>query len=281
MSDRLWEVDAARTTAILMMVAYHIGYDANLLGPGVDIDPGSGGWLALRTATGSAFLFIVGVSLWISNARARARGLSGRARYLRHARRAAEVLAGALLVSLVTLIAVGDDYVRFGILHCIAVVMLILPLLVRLAPPLLLALGVAVIAAGLALVQEGPRSDAVGLLALGVRRTGTEGVELVPAPAVAGGGDHRPRGRRRALPARPPRPVGTPPRHAPARPCAGVAGASRPPHLPGAPDRAASPWWPGRWPWPAPRSAWPGSTRRGRSRPGWRPEHGRTSLPSR
>jgi uncharacterized membrane protein len=190
-SERLWEVDVVRTIAILMMVAYHIGYDANLVGPGVDIDPLSGGWLALQVATGSSFLFIVGVSLWISNARGRARGLSGWALYLRHARRAGEVLLGALLVSLVTFIALGDDYVRFGILHCIAVAMLILPLLVRLAPPLLLVLGVAVIAAGIALVHDGPRSDAIGLLALGFRRTGTEGVDWYPllpwlGPAILG-----------------------------------------------------------------------------------------------
>ena len=76
MSERLWEVDVVRTIAILMMVAYHIGYDANLVGPGVDIDPLSGGWLALQVATGSSFLFIVGVSLCdLERARPGARAL--------------------------------------------------------------------------------------------------------------------------------------------------------------------------------------------------------------
>ena len=191
MSDRLWEVDVARTAAILMMVVYHTAYDVELLGPTVPIDPFSGGWRALQVATGSSFLFITGVSLWISNSRSSARGLSGRALYLRHARRAGEVLAAALLVTVVTRIALGDDYVRFGILHCIAVAMLILPLLVRLAPPLLLALGAAVIVAGLALADAGPRSDAFGLLVLGVRRTGTAGVDWYPllpwlGPAILG-----------------------------------------------------------------------------------------------
>ena len=191
MSERLWEVDVARTAAILMMVVYHAGYDVHLLGPGVDIDPFSGGWLALQVATGSSFLFIVGVSLWISNARSRARGLSGRALYLRHARRAGEVLAAALLVTVVTRIALGDDYIRFGILHCIGVAMLILPLLVRLAPPLLLLLGTAVIAAGIWLGHDGPRSDAIGAIAIGFRRTGTEGVDWYPllpwlGPAILG-----------------------------------------------------------------------------------------------
>ena len=191
MSERLWEVDLARTAAIVMMVVYHTGYDVEMLGPTVPIDPFSGGWRALQVATGSSFLFIVGVSLWISNARSRARGLSGRALYRRHARRAGEVLAAALLVTVVTRIALGDDYIRFGILHCIGVAMLILPLLVRLAPPLTLALGVAVIAGGLALADAGPRSDAFGLLVLGVRRTGSAGVDWYPllpwlGPAILG-----------------------------------------------------------------------------------------------
>ena len=42
--------------------------------------------------------------------------------------------AAALLVTLVTWIALGDDYVRFGILHCIAVAMVVGPLLLPLGP---------------------------------------------------------------------------------------------------------------------------------------------------
>ncbi len=128
------------------------------------------------------------------------------------------MLAAALLVTVVTRIALGDDYIRFGILHCIGVAMLILPLLVRLAPPLLMALGVAVIAAGLALADAGPRSDAFGLLVLGVRRTGTAGVNWYPllpwlGPAILGlaaGALLYPDGRRGALGATPARPPRTP-----------------------------------------------------------------------
>ena len=43
-----------------MMVVYHVGYDVNLFGPSVDIDPFSGGWRALQLACGSTFLFVVG-----------------------------------------------------------------------------------------------------------------------------------------------------------------------------------------------------------------------------
>ncbi len=163
---RLWEVDVVRTAAILMMVAYHAAWDVFHLAPSVDVDPFDGGWRALQVACGSTFLFVVGVSLAISNARGRARGLDGWALYRRHLRRAAQVAAAALLVTVVTLIALGDDYVRFGILHCIAVAMVVGPLLLRLGwwnVPL----GAAVIAVGVVLESQ-PAGDVPGLFLLGV-----------------------------------------------------------------------------------------------------------------
>lgn len=223
-TERLWEVDWARTAAIAMMVAYHAAYDVHQLAPSVDIDPFSGGWRALQVACGSSFLAVVGVSLAISNARARARGLRGAALLGRHARRAAEVAAAALVVSVVTRVALGDEYVRFGILHCIAVAMLVGPLLVRLGW-WNAALGVAVIAVGLRL-GDGASSDVPGLLVLGVppAEAGVDWYPLLPwlGPMLIGlavGRALYPEGRRGAWGARLPRPaaagaVGAPGRHA-------------------------------------------------------------------
>jgi uncharacterized membrane protein len=69
-------------------------------------------------------------------------------------------------VSVVTLIALGDDYVRFGILHCIAAAMAIGPLLLPLGwwnVPL----AAAAIATGVWL-DGNASSDVPGLLVLGV-----------------------------------------------------------------------------------------------------------------
>jgi uncharacterized membrane protein len=224
-AGRLWEVDVVRTLAIGMMVAYHAGYDVDMLGPSVDIDPFSGGWRALQVATGSAFLFVVGVSLAISNGRSRARGLTGWDLYRRHLRRAGQVAAAALLVSVATRVALGDDYVRFGILHCIAVAMLIGPLLVPLGA-WNAALAAAVLAAGLVVRDLGP-VDAPGLLVLGVPQPAGEGVDWYPllpwlAPMLLGlavglalypAGRRGPWGRRLPEP-RWARPAGLPGRHA-------------------------------------------------------------------
>lgn len=222
---RLWEVDALRTAAIAMMVVYHAGYDVDLLGPSVDIDPFANGWQALQLACGSTFLFVVGVSLAISNGRARARGLRGLPLYRHHLRRAGQVAAAALLVTLVTFIALGDDYVRFGILHCIAVAMLIGPLLLPLGPLNLILAG-GVLLGGMALLRGG-ESDVPGLLVFGVPLEGGAGVDWYPllpwlAPALVGlavGRALYPDGRRGSWGARLPTPpwaraVGAPGRHA-------------------------------------------------------------------
>ncbi|WP_217914066.1 heparan-alpha-glucosaminide N-acetyltransferase domain-containing protein [Miltoncostaea marina] len=223
---RLWEVDLARTVAILMMVAYHAAYDVDLLGPGVDIDPFSGGWRALQVATGSSFLAVVGVSVAVASGRARARGLGARAVYRRRLRRAGEVAAAALLVSAATRVALGDDYVRFGILHCIAAGMVIAPLLVPLGPGGNAALAAAVLAAGLLVRDAGP-SDVPGLMVVGVPTGGGEGVDWYPllpwlAPLLLGlaaglalypGGRRGPWGARLREP-RGARALGAPGRHA-------------------------------------------------------------------
>ncbi len=165
-AGRRGEVDVGRTGAILMMGAYPAAYDVHKLAPTVDIDPFGGGWRALQVACGSTFLFVVGVSLAVSNGRARARGLRGWALHRRHLRRAGQVALAALLVSVVTLVALGDDYVRFGILHCIAAAMVIGPLLLPLGwwnVPL----GVAAIGAGV-WMDDNLTSEVPGLLVLGV-----------------------------------------------------------------------------------------------------------------
>jgi uncharacterized membrane protein len=188
-TGRLWEIDLLRSAAIAMMVAYHAAWDVDFLAVSSPVDPFGGGWRALQVACGSTFLAVSGITLAVMNARGRERGLSGLRLYRRHASRAATVLAAALLVSVATFVALGDAYVRFGILHCIGAAMLICPLLIRLRL-LLLPLAGAVLWAGLALAQA-DRRDAPWLLPVGVPQTGGAGVDWYPllpwlAPALLG-----------------------------------------------------------------------------------------------
>lgn len=177
-----------RTVAIVLMVAYHVAYDVHLLAPQVALDPFNGGWRALQIACGSTFLAIVGISFWIGHTRAASHGLAGLALWRTHARRAVTVLAAAAVVSLATLVALGtEDVVRFGILHLIGVLMLlVLPLAVRLGAWNAL-VGALVVALGLAIDA---RSDVPGALALGFvpPERGVDWYPLLPwaGPALIG-----------------------------------------------------------------------------------------------
>lgn len=162
-----------------MMIVYHAAYDVWFLAPDVDFDPFGGGWRALQVATGTTFITLTGVALAVTNARARERGLRGAALWKRHARRAAEVLAAAGLVSVVTRVALGpDDYIRFGVLHLIGTMMLLAPLFVPLGPWVNIALGAAAVAAGFAVREV--VVDVPGALVLGFDRTEGTGVDWYP-----------------------------------------------------------------------------------------------------
>jgi uncharacterized membrane protein len=186
---RLWEIDALRTLAIGLMVVYHVAYDVDLLAAELSLDMRSGGWLALQVTCGSTFLALVGVSFWIAHHRGRSRGLRGVALWCRHARRGGVVLAAAALVSAATVVALGaDSAVRFGILHLIAMAMLVvLPLMVRLGAWNAV---VGVAAAGVGLVINDMGSDVPGALVLGFDPgyAGDDWYPLLPwvAPSLVG-----------------------------------------------------------------------------------------------
>lgn len=177
---RLWEVDLLRTAAIVMMVVYHLAYDVRFLSPAVAIDPFNGGWRALQVVTASSFLTLVGMSFWIHHRRLLDRGITGLAAWRTTAPRGGQVAAGALLVSLATFVALGDDAVRFGILHLIAVAhLLVLPLLVRLGAWNAV-LGAVVIGGGLALKGTATAVPALMVLGLDPGETGVDWFPLLP-----------------------------------------------------------------------------------------------------
>jgi uncharacterized membrane protein len=174
---RYWEIDLARTIAIAMMVIYHASYNVDFLVAGKDHDALGGAWRALQVATGSLFLFLVGVSFTISDAAARRRGLDRVARLRRHAWRGLQIIGCGMIITAVTWVALGDGFVRFGILHAIGFSLLLAPLVARFgvwnAP-----LGVVVILVGLAI--QGGRLDVPNLFAVASEPSGRAGVDYYP-----------------------------------------------------------------------------------------------------
>jgi len=139
MPPRVPAIDNLRGLAILAMVAFHFSFDLRHFGfTTADFyrDPF---WLHARTAILSSFLFLAGVSFVLAQSTA-----YGRARFWRQVVR---VATAAMLVSVASYIVFPQRYIWFGVLHAIAVSLILLrPLAHR--PWLALGVGVAVIVAG-------------------------------------------------------------------------------------------------------------------------------------
>jgi uncharacterized membrane protein len=138
-AGRIPAVDALRGLAVVAMIAFHFCFDLayfRLAAWDFYRDPF---WLTARTLILSSFLLLAGASLVLAQRTPR-----GRARFWRHV---GQVAACALLVSAGSYVVYPRSYIWFGVLHAIAVsLVLIRPLAGR--PRLALALGLAAIAAG-------------------------------------------------------------------------------------------------------------------------------------
>lgn len=120
-TDRLWEIDAWRGVAMIMMVIYHFVWDLHGLG-GYDIAVRSGFWKYFQLATASSFIAIVGVALAVRYQRMTA---PGGAHYAPIFQRGLQVFSWGLVVGAVTYLFQPSQYVRFGILHLIGLSILI------------------------------------------------------------------------------------------------------------------------------------------------------------
>ncbi len=141
-TKRFDRVDALRGFAMLWMAVFHFDFDLNHFGfiaprQWFFTDPF---WVTQRTLILSLFLFAAGVSMAV----ALARGQTVRAFFQRWA----QVVAGALLVSLATWWVFPRAWVWFGVLHGMALMLLLTRALLHWAVPtwLLCALAGAVLA---------------------------------------------------------------------------------------------------------------------------------------
>lgn len=134
--SRLIAVDALRALALVNMVAFHFLFDLRMFGmvPGwLNLGP----WFALwaKVIAGS-FLFLAGFSLWLGHrAGVRARSFI---------RRLGVLILAAIGVSVATYFAMPGGWVRFGILHSIALSSVIGLVFLRAPWPVTLAAAAAV-----------------------------------------------------------------------------------------------------------------------------------------
>ena len=120
---RLLWLDAARTVALLAMIAFHLFRDLELFGVLPAGTTAQGGWaIAARVIAGS-FILLSGVSLVLAHERG--------FRLKPWAKRLAMISAAAAVVTIATYLVFPDRFIYFGILHCIAACSLIGAILLR------------------------------------------------------------------------------------------------------------------------------------------------------
>lgn len=111
-TKRLQSIDVYRGIAILAMVGYHIVWNLNYFGTisvGIGVDFG---WVAFQRSIVTAFLLLVGASLWLAHGN----GMRWRGFW----KREALLVAAAIGVSIVTWFQFGEYFAYFGILHAMA-----------------------------------------------------------------------------------------------------------------------------------------------------------------
>lgn len=113
MRQRIWEIDCLRGIAIIMMAIFHLVVDLKDF-YGLPLEYLSGGWYYEGKVSAILFIFLAGVSSRFNR------------QTLRHSGR---VMAAALIVSLSTYLYNSATYVQFGILHFLALSILINPIL--------------------------------------------------------------------------------------------------------------------------------------------------------
>jgi len=131
LNERFFEIDFLRGLAIILMIAYHFTFDLSFFGI-YPLNLSSGFlWYFPRVIAG-IFIFLVGVSLYLSYSRAE---LSGKYStdwefFLKYLKRGLWIFSLGLIITLVTWIFIRQEFIIFGILHFIGLaIILMYPLL--------------------------------------------------------------------------------------------------------------------------------------------------------
>ncbi len=171
---RVRGLDALRGLAIVAMVAYHFCFDLAYFRVVAWNFYRDAFWLHSRTAILSSFLLIAGVSLMLAER-------AGGGRFLRHVGR---IAACALLVSAASYVVFPRSFIWFGVLHAIALsLVLVRPLAMR--PWIALAAGLAIVTAGNLVTSPLFDSRALGFLGFMTAKPVTEDyVPLFPWTGV-------------------------------------------------------------------------------------------------
>jgi uncharacterized membrane protein len=123
---RFWEIDFLRGLAIILMIAYHFLFDLNFFGI-YSLDIYSGIYWYFPRLIASIFIFLVGISLYLSYTRAEISGTYTRERdfFFKYLKRGIWIFSLGLLITLSTWIFIRSAFIIFGILHFIGLAIIL------------------------------------------------------------------------------------------------------------------------------------------------------------
>lgn len=116
--QRFWELDLLRGLAVVLMVFYHLVFDAVYF-LGFPVNFSHWFWLLLAKYIQLSFLLLVGVSLVISYQRLRKESLTLQQEWVYFLKRGAKIFGAGLIVTLFSLIFVPNAPIILGVLHFI------------------------------------------------------------------------------------------------------------------------------------------------------------------
>lgn len=128
-TNRIWQIDALRGSAVIGMVIYHFAFALFFFG-GFPIPIFHWSWELFQTLVAGTFLVLVGYSLRLSWQRQTDEGKGSKEKVLSVLLRGIKVFGMGLVITVATWMFLPGMYVRFGVLHLIgASLVLALPLL--------------------------------------------------------------------------------------------------------------------------------------------------------
>lgn len=126
LEKRFWEIDFLRGTAVILMISFHFIFDLSFFGI-YPLNISSGFlWYFPRIIAG-IFIFLVGISLYLSFSRAKLLGtyVHHRNFFFKYLRRGLWIFSLGLLITLATWVFIPVDFVIFGILHFIGLAIIL------------------------------------------------------------------------------------------------------------------------------------------------------------
>lgn len=167
---RILVLDVLRGVALIAMAIYHFTWDLEFFGYLYQGTAAEGGWRIFARGIATSFLFLVGFSLVLAHGKA----IRWRSFWIR----LAQVVAGAVAITVATLLFTPQSFVFFGILHQIAVASVIGLAFLRVPFWLTALAGLAIIVVGNTVAS--PLADPRALAWIGFAQTEPLSNDIVP-----------------------------------------------------------------------------------------------------